>query len=329
VAVATVGTGSIASHYTATATLEAEADAQVVSRISGVVQSLECEEGDRVAEGQPLLRIDNDEYLLRLRQAEARTANLRSIFERKRDMYDENLVSAEEFDTARNDLATAEADEDLARLNLSYTTVTSPFTGRVTARLVDVGQNVSVGTVLFSVADFDPLLARVHVPAREFRRLMPDQPVDLSLDSDGRRLSGKITLVSPVIDPTSGTIKVTVEIPDYPEGTRPGDFAEVSIVTERRDDVTLVPQVAVVTEKGDQVVFVALPGEEDGPMTAERRLVEVGFTDRDHTQILSGVEPGERVVVKGQRSLKHGAAIRILEEDGNTAPELAARDADA
>ena len=75
---------------------------------------------------------------------------------------------------------------------------------------------MSVGTPLFVVADFDPLLARVHVPAKEFRRLRAEQPVDLRLDSDGREMRGRIKLVSPVIDPTSGTIalrrmRVTLE----------------------------------------------------------------------------------------------------------------------
>ena len=97
----------------------------------------------------------------------------------------------------------AEADEGLARLALSYTTVTAPFGGQVTNRLVDVGQNLSVGTPLFVMADFEPLLARVHVPSREFNRLRQDQSVDLVLDSNGLRLDGRITLISPVIDPTA------------------------------------------------------------------------------------------------------------------------------
>lgn len=309
VAVARASKGSIASTYTTTATLGPEKEAEILARVSGVAKRLACEEGDRVKAGSDLLIIENDEYRLRLAQAEANTANLAARYERMKGMLEKNLVSAEEFEALKNELKRAEADEGLARLDLSYTRVTAPFTGRVVTRLVDVGQNISVGTPLLVLADFDPLLARVHVPSKEFKQLKPDQAVELVLDSSQVRLEGRIKLVSPIIDPASGTIKVTVEIPEYPPETRPGDFAEVRIVTERRSDATLVPRIAVITDRGDQVVYAVLPDS-----TAERRVVEVGFQDDENIEILAGVEPDEEVVVKGQRSLKHGVPIKILED---------------
>ena len=300
--------GSISTYYTATATLEVEKEAQVLSRVSGIVLSLAVEEGDMVSEGSSLLLVDNDEYRLKVNQAVASTTNLESRLARVEKIA-AHLVSIEEFETAKNDLVTAQAEEGLARLNLSYTNVTAPFTGRVVKRMTDVGQNVTIGTPLFILADFDPLLARVHVPAKEFRKLRTEQKVELVLDSNGKRLRGVITLVSPTIDPNTGTIKVTVEVSEYPPETRPGDFAEVQIVTETRDESTLVNKTAVITDKGDQIVYVAT-GD-----VGERRIVTVGFTDHAHAEILSGVQPGDRVVIKGQRSLKHGSVLKVIEED--------------
>ncbi len=314
VAVDVAVTGPIASYYQATATLEAEKTAQVLARATGVVKALHAEEGDEIAAGVPLLTIDNDEYRYRLDQAAATTANLRSRYERLEQMVAEELGTQEEFQAARSELAGAEANEGLARLNLSYTTVRAPFAGAVTERLVDVGQNVTSGDPLFAMADFHPLLARVHVPSREFHRLQQEQTVELVLDSDDTRLSGRIKLISPVIDPTSGTIKLTVEVDGYPAGTRPGDFAQVQIVTEQRENAVLVPRGAVLTDKGETVVYTLTRGE-DGP-TAERRIVEVGFTDDNRAQIMSGLDAGERVVVKGQRSLKHGVPVKVLEGPG-------------
>jgi membrane fusion protein (multidrug efflux system) len=309
VAIDKVTRGDIASYYTATATLTAEKEAQILARATGVALSLHCEEGDWVQAGQTLLRIEDHEYRLRLAQAEATTANLKGRYERLKGMWKQQMVSAEEYESTENELKAAEAAEELARLNLSYTTVKAPFTGRVVGRLVDVGQNINTGTPLFVIADFDPLLAIVHVPSKEFKKLKPDQKVTVILDSTKQRLEGRIKLVSPVIDPTSGTIKITVEIPEYPTDTRPGDFAEVNIITEKRAGTTLVPKIAVFTDRGDQIVYVAADS------TAERRVVELGFEDDENAEITSGVSEGEDIIVKGQRSLKHGAPIKILEAD--------------
>jgi RND family efflux transporter MFP subunit len=194
--------------------------------------------------------------------------------------------------------------------------VTAPFAGRVVTRQVDVGQTVNNGTSLFTLSDFKPLLARVHVPAKEFNKLRPDQPVDLMLESSGIKLRGRIKLVSPTIDPSSGTIKVTVEINDYPDGVRPGDFAQVKIVTEQRNTSTLVPKIALVNDRGEQVLFIS-----QADSTAERRVVEVGFQDDVNAEITQGLKPGERVIVKGQRSLKHGSAIKVVDDGTGQAVE--------
>lgn len=309
--------GDISTHYSATATLEPETEAVILARVNGVVEALLVEEGDQVQAGQELLRIENAEYLYRLRQAEADRARLQARFDRMENMVQQKLVSVEEFEAARSELAAAEAEEGMARTNLSYTRVVAPFSGRITLRHVDLGQNLSPNTELFTLADFDPLLARIHVPAREFRRLQQDQPVELVLDSDGTRLPGRITLVSPVIDSSTGTIKVTVEVDQYPEGVRPGDFVEVRVETQRHLDCILVPKIAVVNDKGEDVVYVDAGG------TAERRVVTLGFVDETYAEVIEGVSEAEPVVVRGQRSLRHGQPIKVLEDGAVVTAESA------
>jgi len=320
VAVEAAMTGSISSFYTATATLEVEKEAQVLARVSGIVEKRHHEEGDDVPVDEPLLTIDNDEYRLRFEQAQARRVSLEAKYTRLLKV-SKDLVSVDELEAAQNDLDTAKADEGLAKLQLSYTTVVAPFEGRIVQRFVDEGQNVTVGTPLFTVADFNPLLARVYVPAKQLGKLATEQAVDLVLDSidprsteaDTGPLKGTITEISPVIDPETGTIKVTIEIPDYPKNTRPGDFAEVRIVTEERASATLVSKTAVFTDKGERVAYVA----DTANGTAERRVVEVGFSDDDRTEIRDGIGPGDLVIVKGQRSLRHGSPIKILAGPGS------------
>jgi membrane fusion protein (multidrug efflux system) len=292
--------------------------AEILARVSGVIHELRAEEGDYVRQGEALLLIENDEYRLRLEQAEATRADVEARHRRAKEMLERGLVSPEEFDALASQLQSAKAQEELARLSLSYTEVVAPFSGRVVERLVDMGQNVSEGTPLFRLADFDPLLARVHVPSKEFKRLKPDQPVEVVLESTQERMPGHIKLVSPVIDRESGTIKVTIEIPQYPATTRPGDFAQVRVVTEQRPNCLLAPKIALVSDRGEQVVFVVADS------AAERRVVEVGFEDDQSAEILDGLSDGERVVVKGQRSLKHGSPVKVMTDDIFTAQAPAA-----
>ncbi len=315
--------GDIATYYSATASLDPNKEADIPARVNGVLKAPLVEEGDRVAEGQILIEIEDAEYRHRVTQAEVELHQQRLNFERSQKMQAQGLVSAEEADAALSKMQAAEATWELASLELSYTKVRSPFTGRVIARVVDEGRTVSNGTVLFTLADLSRLLARVHVPAREFRSIQTDQPVELVVDSTGDRLVGRIQLVSPVVDPKAGTIKVTIEISTFPQSTRPGDFAEVSIVTDRHEDVVVVPRIAVLTEKQERIVYVAA-GD-----SAQRRVVEIGFEDDTDVEVISGLDAGEMVVVQGQRSLSDGQKITVLERlelgDTRASDEVSAR----
>jgi RND family efflux transporter MFP subunit len=135
----------------------------------------------------------------------------------------------------------------------------------------------------------------------------PGQRIAIHLDSGNLDLQGVVTLVSPIVDETTGTVKVTAEIRDRPAGIRPGDFAQVKIVTERHAGAKLVPSRAVVEDEGKSVVYVVADGK------AVRRVVQPGFVEGDDTEIRDGLAAGELVCVKGQRDLKDGQAVEILE----------------
>lgn len=307
VAVERVALGTASSYYTATATLEAENRARIDSRVSGVVKKILREEGDFVQAGEALLLLEDDEAKFRLQQAAANLRVAESEYARRERMRDEGLLSAGEFETTENTLSIRKAELGLADVALSYTRITAPFSGRVVRRHVDLGANVSAGTPLFEVMDDDPLLARVYIPTKRMGFVREGQRITMHIDSTDSDLTGVVRLISPIVDATTGTVKVTAEVVDHPEGTRAGDFAQMSIVTSRHDDVPLVPSHAVFEETGQSILFVV----EDGK--AVRRVVEPGFVDGARTEIVSGVAAGDLVVVKGQRELRDGANVAIKE----------------
>jgi membrane fusion protein (multidrug efflux system) len=307
VAVDPVRRGVTQQRYVTTATLEPENHAELLARTGGVVAKLLVEEGTTVEKGQDLLLLDDSEAKLRVRQAEVALAKVKSVHDRQKASFDQQVISQAEYDIARTNMDAAQADLDLAQHMLSYTRITAPFSGTVVHRSVNVGQTVNVGTTLFEIANFHPLLARIFVPAKELGTLQSGQDAELTLDSNNNELRGSVRLVSPVADPNTGTIKVTVAVHDYPAGTRSGDFVHVSVITAKHDNSVRVPNLAVFEDRGERIVYVAHDS------VAVRKAVQVGFMDDTHTEILQGLDAGEQVIVKGQRSLKDGAPIKILE----------------
>jgi membrane fusion protein (multidrug efflux system) len=297
--------GLASSSYATTATLEPSSDAEINARATGVVRELLSEEGDYVEAGQILLRLEDDDQRLRVKRAQQDLDSAKREYDRLVKMR-EGLVSSTDMETAESTFNQAETELELAELALSYTRIAAPFSGRVVWREVDLGAHVRDGAMLFRMMAIKPLLVRVHIPANRMGTVAVGQAVSLQVDSVGQVLTGTIDLVSPIVDPNTGTVKVTVVLDDYPEGVRPGDFAEIEIVTAQRDNALLLPSTAVIEERGQHILYLA-----DGDK-ASRREVEIGFVVGDKTEIVSGLEAGAQVVVKGQRNLSEGAIIEDL-----------------
>jgi membrane fusion protein, multidrug efflux system len=308
--------GTISAFYSATATLEADGQAQVVPRIGGRIIEILVEEGDRVKAGDVLARIDDDRLRLELARAEADLSRLRQDFNRQREMHQRNLIATEAFERLQFEYQAQQTQVDLVRLELSYTGITAPIDGVVSERMIRVGNMVNTVDPAFVVTAMEPILATLHVPERELARLHPGQPAMLRVDAlPGQSFVGHIARISPVVDAASGTFRVTVELSEHGQRLRPGMFGRFHIVYDSRDEAVLVPVAAVMSEDGRQSVFVVNSKE------AQRRPVTVGYRNNGDYEIVDGLAPGERVVVTGQASLRSGAEVLVLGDSLDPEPE--------
>src|SRR6185436_10461016 len=158
--------GEMLAMYSGTATLEAEADAEVVAKVGGEVRRILVEEGDRVQAGQILAQLDDRQLRLQAAQTRAARAKAERDFTRQVELHDKGLVSAGAFENLKYDLDNQVAADDIAQLNLSYSTIRAPFAGIVSTRHIKLGQEIAVGVSLFRVTDPTPLKANVFVPER-------------------------------------------------------------------------------------------------------------------------------------------------------------------
>ena len=235
--------GAISSYLSATANLIPEDQVKVLAEAEGRVVSLTVEEGDTVRKGQVLASLAREDALIAVQKAEVKAKNTGLVLERGTRMQKDQLLAAEAYDklTMEHNIAREELAE--ARWRLGKTTIHAPFDGRLTVRSVRIGQHIRPGDELFTVADFEPLVAYVFFPERDVLGLDSGKPVRITLKADEKvQFQGRIRQVSPVVDPATGTVKVTVEAVEVPKEVRPGGFVTVDVVRETRPGAVLVPR---------------------------------------------------------------------------------------
>ncbi len=317
VEVAATRRADMAAVYSATAPVEAERRAFVMPKVQGEIRQVLADEGQKVRAGQVLARLDGDKLRLEVALNEATMQKLERDYKRNLELQQKGLVSATALDNLKYELDAATASWQLARLQLSYCDIRSPIDGTVTQRLdvVKVGNTVTpVGGViessdsaLFVVEDLDSLLLRVNVPERELAKLSVGQPAELSFDAvPNRAFKGEITLISPYVNAATATFGVRIRLTDDDRLLRPGMFARVAIVYERKPDALQIPRTALLDGDGPPKVFVVKDGK------ASERTVKLGLSNGAWIEVADGLKDGEQVVVVGQGAVKPGAAVRVV-----------------
>ena len=239
-------------------TLEPEKQVDVVAETTGTVLNVLVEEGDYVESGMPLVKLDDDEALLALREAKLKKENAERVYKSSSDNFKENIISKDEFEEKRFQLEIATVELERKQLEYEYTTIESPLDGVIVERNIEEGYYIEKDQMVFKVADFDPILARIYIPEKDINKVVEGQMARLISEiMPDIEFMGRVKMVSPVVDPESGTVKVTIEMGDLSGGAlRPGMFASVFTIVDQHQDALLIPKKALILEAEDDEVFV-------------------------------------------------------------------------
>ena len=306
VELARVGARSISAYYRAASVIEADRLVDLVARVQGRVRRVAVEEGSWVQSGQLLAELENDRERIQLEKAELTVADKARQLERSRSMLDQELISRQEFDDLESIWRLAVAERDLAAIALEDTRLLAPFAGLVTERRIVAGQQLAAGFSAFSVGDFEPLRVRVHLPEDVARKVTAGQRVLVAPEGQELEMEGTVERISPVVDPATSTVRLTLLLADAVSTLRVGGFVKVRITTDQHRDALAIPKLALVEEGALRSVFVA---EAD---TARKVEIETGIYDESHVEVLTGLAEGACVVTMGQGGLRTGAPIRAL-----------------
>ena len=332
VAVQPVVRADVQDRVTAVGELIATHHAEIAAEIDGRVTELLLVEGQAVEQGTALLELDPAKRRLtlasaraRLRQAAASVENGRRQRDRQRELHDQRIAPRSALDDAQTRLRLQEAQLEAAQAELGVesraleeATVRAPFAGLVVERRVSLGEYVQVGQPLVELVSLDPIEVEFRLAEIDSGQVRLGQPVEVGVAPyPNQKFSAYVTVIAPTIDPQSRTLRVKAAL-DNAEGLlRPGLFARADLGLTLHEKVVLVPAAAVLQRVDGSVVFVV--SEDD---RAERRLVEVARFRENFVQVDSGVEEGERILVRGHADLLDGQRVRIFRApEGSTEAE--------
>lgn len=319
------------------------ATVEVAPKVSGRLQSVQVRLGDPVRKGQVIAKVEDSEIQEQVRQARAsfqvaeatirqREADLnlaKTNLERSRSLFGRNLVPRQTLDDteaqhqaslAQLDLARAQFEQSKARLdelriNLANTIIASPVDGFVGRRNLDPGAFVSQNVPVASVVDIHLVRLVVNLVEKDLRRVSAGMPAEVGVDAfPGEVFTGKLARIAPVLDPSTRTAQMEVEVMNPDFRLKPGMYARVQITVDHRERALVVPRNAIVDVQGKRGVFLAADSR------AHFRPVETGLQEAELVEVVAGLSDGEKVITTGAAGLKDGDAVVLAGQPGGGRP---------
>lgn len=304
----------------------------VVPKMPGKVADVYVAVGDLVAQGDPLFKLDDANLTKQLEQAGAalrsarvnqemtqdQLATAKASFERMKTLYESGAISQSQYEQAELAASTkpleaaqaavqqAETAYQMAQDALSDITITAPISGMIATLNTETGEMVSNAQPALVLIDVNPLYIRVDVTENLINKFKIEQEIDLYVPAVDKALTGTVTSVSPVIDNMSLLYPVQIRIDNSDLAIKSNMFAEVNFVTDVHQQVLVVPSNAVLLKNGEQVLYVEKEGY------AEERIVTVGLDNGSDIEVVSGLQEGDMVIVKGQNYISDGSKVKVI-----------------
>jgi membrane fusion protein (multidrug efflux system) len=270
---------------------------ELKSETDGTVQEIPFQEGQEVRKGDLLVRLDESKFAAAVAEAEANFKLSRANYDRAKQLFEEKLISPQEFDQTSAQFQANQASLDLKKRELKDARIYAPFEGIMSSRQISPGQVISKNTALTWLVDLDPVKVEVSVPERFAGQLAVGQNIDVAVAAyPGRKFTGEVFFIAPFLDPTTRTALVKARIANPKHELKPGMFANLDLTLKLKENAVVIPESAVIPSGDRTVVYVV-----DASDTAQLRAVKIGIRQAGLVEIVDGLQGGERVVSEGSR----------------------------
>jgi membrane fusion protein (multidrug efflux system) len=300
--------------------------AEIAAQVAGQITEIVVEEGDAVEADAVVIEIDPERRNLDVANARAGAAEAevavtekRRELERSKTLHGRQVASQQQLEQrqtelamARSRLLAAQAQLGGAERALRDASVTAPFAGMIARRSVSRGEYVQPGQPLFELVSLDPIEVEFHVTERDSSRVRVGLPVDLRVAPyPDETFRATVTIVSPTIDTRTRTLRAKALLANPDRRLRPGLFARIDLGVDRRTNVPMVPEEAILQRADGAVVFRVLRGDR-----VERRVIELGVIRDGWIEVRSGLAAGDVVVQRGHADLIDGSVVAARNSDG-------------
>jgi membrane fusion protein (multidrug efflux system) len=281
--------------------------AQIFSKVTGTLERVYAELGDKVQQGQRLALVDTTELAQQCQQTYATLYNTRQKYIRTQELVAQNLSAKQDLDQLQADLGVDSAAYETAKIRLSYASITAPFGGYVTRRYLDPGAVLTAtSATILTLMDLSDVKIIVPVLEKDVPLVHTGMKADITIDAlDGSRFTGTVTRLGQALDLGTRTMSVEIDIPNPDLVLKPGMYATVSLVTHEHPDALTVPTQALLHDDKGTFLYLA------AGQTAHRRDVVTGGEKDSRTEIISGLADADTILIAGQQLVRDGGTISI------------------
>jgi len=308
-----VATASMPQTITAVGSLRSDESVTLRPETAGRISAITFQEGQRVAKGTPLVKLDPAVPQAEYEQAKANLTLAKAKFDRAVDLANRNYISGQAKDEAENAFRIAQATLQLAEAKLAKTDLRAPFAGIIGLRSVSVGDYVKEGADLVNLESIDPLKVDFRVPENYLKQVQPGQSITITLDAmPGATFDAKVIALNPLLDAAGRSIVIRAQVRNQDTALRPGMFARVRLITREQAEAMVVPEQALVPQGTEQYVFKVIDGK------VARVKVETGQRRDGKVEVTAGLSPGDTIVTAGQLKIREGSTVSVADQGKGT-----------
>jgi membrane fusion protein (multidrug efflux system) len=279
---------------------------ELKSESEGRIEEIRFREGQDVKQGELLISLDETKFAAAAAEAEANFKVSESNYERAKKLYEDKLISKQEFDQNAATFQAGHAALDLKKRQLKDARIVAPFAGIVSGRRISPGQVIDKNTLLTTLVDLDPVKVEFNVPERFVGQLKIGQKISVKLAAfPGRDFAGEVYFIAPFVDEVLRAAQLKARIPNPHRELKPGMFANLDLTLQINEAALVVPESSILASGDRTMVYVV-----DAQETAQIRPVKLGVRQAGKVEVLEGLKAGERVVAEGLQKVRPGGKVK-------------------